>query len=110
VGVYGAIAHFSTRRRRDWAIRVALGLTGPRVVLHILVHGALLVAAGIAVGIGGAALLSRLLSSLLYGVDSADPVAFAAAAAALLGVGIVAALLPAWRAGMADPLVALREQ
>jgi predicted permease len=110
VGVYGAIAHFSARRRRDWAVRVALGLTGPRVVLHILVHGAVLVMAGIGAGLVGAALLSRLLWSLLYGVGTIDAVAFAAAASALLGVGLVASFLPAWRAGMADPLVALREQ
>jgi ABC-type antimicrobial peptide transport system permease subunit len=79
-------------------------------VLHILAHGVLLVAAGISVGIGGAALLTRLLSSFLYGVHAIDPLAFTAAGAALLGVGMVAAILPAWRAGTADPLVALREQ
>lgn len=110
VGVYGAVAQFSAHRRRDWAIRVALGLPGLRVVLHVLAHGLLLVAVGISVGIGGAALLTRLLSSFLFEVGAIDPLAFAAAGAALLGVGMVAAFLPAWRAGTADPLVALREQ
>jgi putative ABC transport system permease protein len=110
IGVYGVIAHYATRRRRDWAIRVALGLPSSRVISHVVGHGALLVTAGIVVGIAGAAMLARLLSSFLYGVSAIDPIAFAAAGMTLLGVGIVAALVPAWRAGMADPLIALREQ
>jgi putative ABC transport system permease protein len=73
-------------------------------------RGALLVAAGIGVGIAGAALLTRLLSSFLYGVRPIDPIAFVAAGAGLLAVGTIAAFLPAWRAGTANPLIALREQ
>jgi predicted permease len=110
VGIYGVIGHFAARRRRDWAIRVALGLPGSRVITHVVGHGALLVTAGIAVGVVGAAVLTRLLSSFLYGVSAIDPVAFAVAGAALLGVGMLAAFVPAWRAGMADPVIALREQ
>jgi len=109
VGVYGVIAHFAARRRRDWAIRVALGLPGSRVIAQVVAHGALLVSAGIVVGVAGAAALTRLLSSLLYGVQEIDPVAFAAAGAALLGVGVLAALVPAWRAATVDPIVVLRE-
>jgi predicted permease len=110
VGVYGVMSHFASRRRRDWAIRVALGLPGSRVITHVLGHGALLVSAGIAAGIVGATMLTRLLSSFLYEVNALDPLAFAIAGAALLGVGLIAALVPAVRAGMADPLTALREQ
>ena len=110
IGVYGVIAHYAARRRRDWAIRVALGLPGSRVITHVVGHGALLVTAGIVVGIAGAAMLTRLLSSFLYGVNAIDPIAFVTAGAALLAVGTVAAFLPAWRAGMANPLIALREQ
>jgi len=109
VGIYGVIAHFATRRRRDWAIRVALGLPNGRVIARVLGHGATLVTAGIVVGAIGAVGLTRLLSSLLYGVSAIDPIAFAAAAAALLSVGLLAALVPAWRAGMTDPVKALRE-
>jgi len=109
IGVYGVIAHYAARRRRDWAIRMALGLPGSRVISHVVGHGALLVAAGIGVGITGAALLTRLLSSFLYGVRPIDPIAFVSAGAALLAVGTVAAFFPAWRAGMANPLIALRE-
>jgi putative ABC transport system permease protein len=110
VGVYGVIAHYAARRRRDWAIRVALGLPGTRVISHVVSHAALLVTAGIVIGVAGAAMLTRWLSSFLYGVSALDPVAFAAAGTALLVVGIVAAVLPAWRAGTANPLIALREQ
>jgi predicted permease len=110
VGVYGVIAHVATRRRRDWAIRMALGLPGSRVMTGIVGHGALLVIAGIGVGLAGAAAITRLLASFLYGVNAIDPIAFAAAAAALMSVGLLAALIPAWRAGTTDPLVALREQ
>jgi predicted permease len=109
VGIYGVIAHFATRRRRDWAIKVALGLPGSRVITHVVGHGALLVTAGIVVGVAGAAALTRLLSSFLYGVSAIDPIAFGAAGSALLAVGVLAALVPAWRAGMTDPLIALRE-
>src|SRR4029450_10401650 len=69
-----------------------------------------LVATGVVAGWAGAALLTRLLSSFLYGVSAVDSVAFAAAGAAVLAVGAVAAFVPAWRAGMADPLLALREE
>jgi hypothetical protein len=104
------MAHFASRRRRDWAIRVAIGLPGWRVITHLLAHGALLVSARIAAGIAGAAMLTRLLSSFLFDVSALDPIAFATAAAALFGVGVAAAFVPALRAGMAEPLTSLREQ
>ncbi len=110
VGVYGVMTHFASRRRRDWAIRIAIGLPGSRVITQVLGHGALLVSAGIAAGIVGAAMLTRLLSSFLFDVSALDPIAFATAGAALFGVGVAAAFVPALRAGMADPLKALREQ
>jgi ABC-type antimicrobial peptide transport system permease subunit len=103
------IAHFAARRRRDWAIKVALGLPGSRVIAHVIGHSALLVSGGVGVGIAGAAALTRVLASFLYGVSAIDPIAFAAASALLLGVGVLAALVPAWRAGTAEPLAALRD-
>jgi putative ABC transport system permease protein len=109
VGIYGVIAHFAARRRRDWAIKVALGLPGWRVITQVIGHGALLVSAGVGVGVAGAAALTRLLASFLYGVTAIDPLAFTAAAAMLLGVGVLAAFVPAWRAGMTEPLAGLRD-
>jgi predicted permease len=110
VGIYGVIAHFAARRRRDWAIQVALGLPGARVVRRIVGQGATLVGAGIAIGALATAGLSRTLASFLYGVGGVDPVAFAAASAALLAVGLVAAFLPARRAGTVSPATILREE
>jgi predicted permease len=110
VGVYGVMTHFATRRRRDWAIRIAIGLPSSRVITHVLGHGAMLVSAGIVAGMLGAAMLTRLLSSFLFDISALDPIAFATAGAALFGAGVAAAFVPAFRAGMADPLTALREQ
>ncbi len=110
VGIYGVIAHFAARRKRDWAIRVALGLPGSRVVTHIVRQGVLLAIAGVVIGALGAAALTRLLSSFLHGVSSVDPLAFAAASVALLAIGATAAFVPARRAGMTDPALVLREQ
>jgi putative ABC transport system permease protein len=110
VGIYGVISHFAARRKRDWAIRVALGLPGSRVVTNIVGQGVVLVAAGIALGALGTIALSRLLTTFLYGVSTVDPLAFLAASAALLAVGVVAAFVPARRAGTVDPALVLREQ
>jgi predicted permease len=110
VGIYGVISHFALRRKRDWAIRVALGLPGSRVVTSIVGPGVLLVAAGLALGAIGTIVLSRLLTSFLYGVSKVAPLAFTAASAALLAVGVVAAFVPARRAGSVDPALVLREQ
>jgi putative ABC transport system permease protein len=110
VGIYGVISHFAARRKRDWAIRVALGLPGRRVVTHIVRQGATLVAVGIAVGAVGTVALARLLASFLFGVGTVDLIAFAAASLALLAVGVAAAFVPARRAGTVDPALVLREQ
>lgn len=110
IGIYGVISHFAARRKRDWAIRVALGLPGSRVVTHIVRQGLTLAIAGIGVGLLGAFALTRLLSTFLYGVSSVDPLAFATASAALVAVGAAAAFVPARRAGTVDPARVLREQ
>ena len=110
VGIYGVIAHFAARRKRDWAIRVALGLPGRKVVSHIVGQGAGLVVIGVVLGAIGTALLARLAASLLFGVSAVDPVAFAAASLALLLIGCAAAFVPAHRAGKTDPALVLREQ
>ena len=84
--------------------------SGSRVVTHIVALGVVLVAVGIALGALGTIALSRLLTTFLYGVSKVDPIAFAAASAALLAVGAVAAFAPARRAGTVDPALVLREQ
>jgi predicted permease len=110
VGIYGVMAHFATRRKRDWAIRVALGLTGTRVVGHILGQGAVLVVIGVVAGAGATLAMSRLLSSFLFGVTGADPLSFIGATTALLATGMIASFIPAHRAGKVDPALVLREE
>ena len=110
VGVYGVISHFVQRRRRDWGIRIALGLSPAHVVRHVVGRGAGLVLAGIVLGLLAVIVSARLLASLLFGVGSADPVALAGAATVLLAVGVTAALVPALRASRVDPAAVLREQ
>lgn len=110
IGVYGVISHFVQRRKRDWGIRIALGLTPSEVVTQVVGRGAALVAIGIVLGLIGVAVGARLLASLLYGIGSTDPAALAAAAAVLLAVGVTAALAPALKASRVDPAAVLREQ
>jgi len=110
IGVYGVISHFVNRRKRDWGIRVALGLTPSRVIAQVLGHGGTLVAVGAVLGVVAVFALARFLASFLYGVGAADPLALAAATAVLLAVGLLAAFVPAFRASRVNPAVVLREQ
>jgi putative ABC transport system permease protein len=110
VGVYGMISHFVSRRTRDYGIRIAMGLPPQRLVSQVMGRGLRLVAFGSAVGIAAAIALTRLLSSLLYGVQPADLPALAGAVLALFLVGSLAAWIPARRASRTDPALVLRQQ
>ena len=108
VGLYGVVSYSAAQRTREVGIRMALGARMGDVLRLVLGQGLRLAAAGAALGALGAAALSRVLSSLLYGISAWDPLAFAAAAAVLMGVAFVASLLPSRRAARVDPTVALR--
>jgi predicted permease len=110
IGIYGVITHFASRRRRDWAIQIALGRPGAEVVRHVVAQGAALAAIGIVAGAAGILGLGKLLDSFLYEVKTLDLPAFAIASSLVLVVGVAAAFLPAWRAGSVDPALTLREQ
>jgi ABC-type antimicrobial peptide transport system permease subunit len=110
VGVYGMISHFVSRRTRDYGIRIAMGMPPHRLVSQVMARGLGLVGLGSMVGIAVAVVLTGLLSSLLYGVQAADPGALAAAVLALLLVGATAALIPARRASRTDPVLVLRQE
>lgn len=109
VGVYGIVSHVVSRHRRDWGIRIALGLQPRRVIAEVVRGGGTLVAVGIVLGTLASLAGARWLASFLYGVGAADPLAMAAAAAVLLLTGLLAAWVPAWRASRIDPAVVLRE-
>ena len=109
VGVYGVISHYVTRRTKDYGIRIALGQSPGEVVRQVVGRGAGLVAIGGLMGVAAAVAATRVLSSLLYGVEATDPLALAGAVATLLFVGMLAALVPARRASRTDPAVVLRQ-
>ncbi len=110
VGVYGMISHFVSRRTRDYGIRIAMGLAPHQLVSQVMARGVGLVTLGSLAGVAAARVLTGLLSSLLYGVEATDPAALAAAVIALLGVGALAALIPARRASRTDPVLVLRQE
>jgi putative ABC transport system permease protein len=110
VGIYGVIAYCVTQRRREIGIRMALGAPRRRILRLVLGQTAALGMAGIAAGLAGAALVTRYLEGMLFGLTPLDTSTFIAAPLALLTVGAAAALLPAWTATMADPLRALRAE
>ena len=108
VGLYGVIAYSVSRRVREIGIRIALGADSMGVVKLVVRRGMGLATAGVLLGWAGAALLSGLLRSFLYGVSALDPMAFGAAGALLIGVAFLANYIPARHAARIDPLTALR--
>jgi putative ABC transport system permease protein len=109
-GVYGVISYAVTSRTHEFGIRVALGADTGRVLRLVLGHGAWLVGLGLALGVGGALALTRLLRTLLFGVTPTDPATFTAMAALLAVVAMLACLAPAYRATKVDPAIALRHE
>ena len=109
-GLYGVIYYLVTQRTREIGIRVALGADKRRIVRLVLGQGAALVAAGIAGGLLGAFLFSRMLNNLVYGVGTRDPVTFTVVPVVLAGVAMLATAFPAWRASRVDPVIALRAE
>jgi putative ABC transport system permease protein len=108
-GIFGVLAYAVSQRTREFGIRMALGAR-PANVLRMVVSGGLRITLlGIAMGLAGAAALTRSLATLLFGVQPLDPVTFVAAPALLALVALAACAWPAWRAARVDPAVALRQ-
>ncbi len=108
VGLYGVLSHSVQRRRRELGVRMAIGAARGDLVRLVVRQGMTLVVAGMVIGLAAAALAGRWAEGLLHGVGGLDPLAFAAAAALLAAVALVASFLPARRAGGVDPVVSLR--
>jgi putative ABC transport system permease protein len=110
IGIYGVLSYVVSRRTREIGIRVAIGAGRGQVLRLVLGSGVGLALVGIAFGLAAAASLSRVMTTLLHDVRPGDPATYAAVAAALTLVAIVASLIPAWRATRVDPVKALKAE
>lgn len=108
IGLYGLLSYEVVRRTREIGIRVALGAALRDVTRLIIARGISLTLVGLVVGVAGGLALTRLISSLLYGLTPTDPLTLGGVAAVLLALGAAACYVPARRATRVDPAVALR--
>jgi len=108
VGLYGLIAYSVAQRTRELGVRVALGARPHDILVQVAWGAVRLTIVALVFGLVGAALFARLLVALLYGVSASDPGTFFMVSAGLLGVAVLAALIPSIRAARVDPMVALR--
>ena len=110
IGVFGIIAFSVARRTREMGIRIALGAR-PSHIMRVALRDALVpTSIGTVLGVGGAWILSRTLSSLVYGVTTHDPIAFTVAPVVLIAAATLAALVPAESATRVDPIQAIRAE
>lgn len=108
IGIYGVMSYTVSQRKREIGIRLALGAQGGDVLKVVLRQGTKLAATGVVIGIAAALALTRLMSNLLFGVSAHDPLTLVAVAALLILVALLACYIPARRATLVDPIVALR--
>jgi predicted permease len=110
VGIYGVMSYSVSRRTQEIGIRMALGAQTSHVIRMVVGQGALLATVGVVTGLIGALAVTRLMSGLLYGVRSNDPLTFIAVAVMLSAIALIASYIPARRAAKVDPMVALRNE
>ena len=108
IGIYGVLAYTVAQRTREFGIRTALGATAGTVVGMVMGQGIRLAATGLVLGAGGALLLTRLMTKMLYEVKPADPTVFGIVGASLMAVAFLAALVPSLRVARIKPATALR--
>ncbi len=109
-GLYGVLAYLVTQRTGEIGIRMALGAQRPHVLRLVLLDGLWPALLGLGLGLGGGAVVVRLIRTMLYDTRPLDPSVFAAVAGVLLVVAAMACMAPAWRASRLDPMQALRTE
>jgi putative ABC transport system permease protein len=110
VGIFGVMAYSVAQRTRELGLRIALGASRGRVLQLVLAHGVRLTLVGVGIGLVATFLLTRYVSSLLFNVPPYDPMTLVGVVAALVVISLCACYLPARRATLVDPIVALREE
>lgn len=108
IGIYGVVAYLVSQGTREIGIRMALGATRTAILRLVVSRGVVLAVVGVAIGVAGAFVLTRLMRSLLFGVTASDPVTFAAIPVLLIAVSLLATSIPARRASEIDPAECLR--
>jgi ABC-type antimicrobial peptide transport system permease subunit len=108
VGIYGVVAFSVTRRTQEIGIRMSLGAQRDNILRLVLSEGARMAALGVVIGIAASLAITRLMSTLLYGISATDPFTFVGVAVLLSAVALLASYVPARRAMRVDPIVALR--
>ena len=110
IGIFGVLAYIVAQRRREMAIRVALGSTGAGIVRLVLKQGAVVAGVGLAVGFAGAAGLQKAFASQIYGVRPLDPWILGGVSVLLGTIALAACAVPAWKASQVDPVAVLKEE
>jgi putative ABC transport system permease protein len=108
VGLYGVTAYLVSQRTHEIGVRIALGAPPVRILMLVLRESAVLIGAGILLGLAGAMGLTRIVSTLLFEIKPTDPATFLFVSSLMLAVGLLACYIPARRATKVDPMVALR--
>jgi putative ABC transport system permease protein len=110
LGVYGVIAYVVTERTREIGIRMAVGAQRVDILRLVMKRGLAVIMTGVGIGLLASLALTRLMSSLLYGLSATDPITFAAVSGVVIAAGLVACIIPARRATRVDPVEALRSE